>query len=530
MCRTLIALLVVIVSPWSRAEPAAELTLLEQAWAAESGADGRSDPARAAELYRQAAEAGDAMASFQLGYLHEVGRGVPQDYAAARRYYQEAVTRGLAEARVRLAICHLEGWGGPQDRDAFAAELEQAAAAGVVAAQEILGSAYSLGIGVKRDHATAIHWLEQAARADSPTGQHGAGLLNEHFRGRAASLNRDIARTWYQLSAEQEYHTAMRAMARSLFEESAGARDRAEIRRWLELATESGDAESPFILAALEIMPSDGPSDVARGRTWIDLAAQRGNFRAVEVRDLVDSGRSLRDALTYVMSVPLEERYARLTQALAGDGPTRPPYVIKSIAPSYPPAAQLAGIEGTVTLQFIVDVTGRVAGVKAVNDPHPLLTDRAMVTVKQWRFAPGRKEGRPVATRLQMDFPFQLTQENLEGVDDLLAFARGEAERLGGEVAKDATDLGLARPVTPFPRLPRTQRGELPRKALLLLVLDQTGRPARGHVLNAAPESFGAVALEAALQVLYQAKREDGVAVPANVVLLVMPDHPLSSR
>lgn len=497
---------------------AQEVTLLERAFAADSGAAGERDFVKAADLYRQAAAAGDAFASFQLGYMHEIGRGVPQDYTLARHYYEEAVARGLTDARVRLAICHLEGWGGPQDRAAFISELEVAASAGNIEAQKILGSAYSIGIGTARDLQRATHWLTAAARKDDAFAQLATGVLSEQARHRTVELNRETARTWYQLSAEQEYLAAMRAMARSLYEENHDAPQWAGIREWLELATEHGDAEAPFMLACLETSRFRNNPDSVRAQQWIALAAERGNFRAIEITELLDNGRAIGAAIRYVLNQPAEERYVSRTKSSAGDGPTRAPYVTKVVAPRYPSAARVAGIEGIVTLEFIVDTTGRVHEITAVADPHPLLTERAISAVNQWRFAPGSKDGRLVATRIRLDFPFSLEAETLPDMDAFLSSAYSIAESLGPAVLRDAQDLRPARLKSPLD-LPQRAVGEPRRAAMLLLILDESGKPVRGHVLRAEPSTFGEIALSAALKARYVPRRENGKPVGANVAL-----------
>lgn len=493
---------------------------LEQAFAADSGASGARDPAKAAEFYRLAAEEGDAFASLQLGYLHETGSGVPQDYAAARRYYEEAVARGLDDARVRLALCHLEGWGGPQDRSAFIAELEIAASAGSVEARKILGNAYWIGIGTPVDLTRAARWFEEAAKGDDASAQHAAGVLAETARHRTLELNRETARTWYQLSAEQEYLTAMRAMARSLFEENQSAPQWETIERWLEMAIELGDAEAPFTLACLAIAPGRGKHDPDKAKRCIELAAARGNFRALEVKELVDAGKEVRAAIIYVMSQPVEERYAERTRNWAGDGPNRAPYATKIVSPRYPATARVAGIEGTVVVQFIIDTTGRVQNATALKDPHPLLTERAITALKQWRFAPGRKDGRHVMTRAQLEFPFYLSDEDVADLDSLLRDAYTEAERLGPDVLRDAHDLRLARPLTRLQIPDQSKGADGPSNVVLLLVLDEKGKPVRGHILNAEPKGSGGAFLQIALQAIYAPRFEDGKPVASNVVLV----------
>ena len=118
------------------AGPAATADLLAGGAAAyEAG-----DYGEAAHIWRPLAEDGDAMAQFNMGLLHETGRGVPEDPAEAAAWYERAARQGVAAAQYNLAVLHQAGRGVPQDyesalfwlevaaRDGEGAEREQAAA------------------------------------------------------------------------------------------------------------------------------------------------------------------------------------------------------------------------------------------------------------------------------------------------------------------------------------------------------------------------------------------------------------------
>ena len=64
--------------------------------------------------------------------------------------------------------------------------------------------------------------------------------------------------------------------------------------------------------------------------------------------------------------------------------------------PDYPKTAYEKGIEGTVDLEILIDVKGRVAQAR-VTKSIPELDAAALACVTKWRFVPAQKEGRPVA-------------------------------------------------------------------------------------------------------------------------------------
>ena len=64
--------------------------------------------------------------------------------------------------------------------------------------------------------------------------------------------------------------------------------------------------------------------------------------------------------------------------------------------------------EGTVLLQAVVRTNGVATDISVVRSLEPALDDRAIVAVKQWRFAPGERAGQPVPVLVQIAVPFVL--------------------------------------------------------------------------------------------------------------------------
>ena len=61
------------------------------------------------------AEAGDAIAQYNLGLMHKNGWGVPQDYAEAVKLYRLAAEVGDVNAQYNLGVMYANRWGVPQD-------------------------------------------------------------------------------------------------------------------------------------------------------------------------------------------------------------------------------------------------------------------------------------------------------------------------------------------------------------------------------------------------------------------------------
>lgn len=78
-------------------------------------------------------------------------------------------------------------------------------------------------------------------------------------------------------------------------------------------------------------------------------------------------------------------------------------------APRYPPEARKNGYTGTVLLRFVVDSHGEVSDVEIVRSDHDEFNRAATEAMLRWRFRPGMKNGRRVATRMEMPMVFSLS-------------------------------------------------------------------------------------------------------------------------
>ncbi|HKS27582.1 MAG TPA: TonB family protein [Pyrinomonadaceae bacterium] len=73
--------------------------------------------------------------------------------------------------------------------------------------------------------------------------------------------------------------------------------------------------------------------------------------------------------------------------------------------PAYPKVAKAAGASGTVTVQVLVDETGKVTSARAVTG-HPLLREAAVQAAYQARFSPTKLSGKPVKVTGVINYNF----------------------------------------------------------------------------------------------------------------------------
>jgi TonB family protein len=75
--------------------------------------------------------------------------------------------------------------------------------------------------------------------------------------------------------------------------------------------------------------------------------------------------------------------------------------------PAYPPIAKAARASGQVTVQILVDESGRVVSASAVSG-HPLLQQAAVAAARQARFSPTLLSGQPVKVSGVITYNFVL--------------------------------------------------------------------------------------------------------------------------
>jgi protein TonB len=74
----------------------------------------------------------------------------------------------------------------------------------------------------------------------------------------------------------------------------------------------------------------------------------------------------------------------------------------------YPPEARAQEIETDVRVEVVVDETGRVVAARSLSNAGYGLDDAALRAIRQYRFAPATKDGRPVRIRMRWTVQFRL--------------------------------------------------------------------------------------------------------------------------
>jgi TPR repeat protein len=150
----------------------------------------KGDDTRAAMLFRQAAEAGEAAAQHALASLLRTGRGGPRDAFEAAAWMKRSAEAFYEPAEIEYAIMLFNGEGTTKDPARAAGLFLRAASRGNPIAQNRLARLRVVGIGVIRDlnDAAAWHALAKAAGRDDPWLDSALAGLTDEERRKATEL------------------------------------------------------------------------------------------------------------------------------------------------------------------------------------------------------------------------------------------------------------------------------------------------------------------------------------------------------
>jgi protein TonB len=86
----------------------------------------------------------------------------------------------------------------------------------------------------------------------------------------------------------------------------------------------------------------------------------------------------------------------------------RTPRAKAQLPPDYPYSMKQNGSSGTVLVEFAVDKSGRVTRAEALNYTDREFVEPALRAVRNWRFEPGRREGKAVPFRMTVPIEFSI--------------------------------------------------------------------------------------------------------------------------
>lgn len=168
--------------------------------------------------------------------------------------------------------------------------------------------------------------------------------------------------------------------------------------------------------------------------------------------------------------------------------------------PAYPTKFAKNKVTGSAVVEFIVAADGRVVGARAVSASQPEFGAAAVAAVERWRFTPGRKKGRAVATRMQVPIHFELDEPPLsETLGAALRAATTQAHLPAIDISRldvMPTPRSQARPNFPAHLREKGVQGN----AVIDIIVDVNGDVRNAFVLRATHPELGDAALAAVAQ------------------------------
>jgi hypothetical protein len=147
-----------------------------------------SDPTQQiwqAFLAARKANAGDAVAMFELGNRYLAGQGVEVDTVKAAHWFERAANNGVTPARYNMGILYYHGWGVPWNPFASFKAFLVCAEQGMPEAEHIVGMLYVENLVVPRNVDRARSWLQRAADRGYAPARESLKDVDEAFPPRA---------------------------------------------------------------------------------------------------------------------------------------------------------------------------------------------------------------------------------------------------------------------------------------------------------------------------------------------------------
>jgi len=116
-----------------------------------------------AQLFRQAADLGNAGAMAELGEMYRGGDGIARDYSEALQWLQRAADAGSSSAMNTLGVMYALGEGVQASKEVASKWFQKATDHGNAAGMYNLGGMYENGWGVSKDLDRAMQLYRQAA-------------------------------------------------------------------------------------------------------------------------------------------------------------------------------------------------------------------------------------------------------------------------------------------------------------------------------------------------------------------------------
>lgn len=228
---------------------------------------------KALDAFKTLAEAGNADAMNEIGFMYDNGTGVELDYGKAMEWYEKAVDEGNVEAMANIGFLYEYGNGVDQDFAKAMECYEKAADRGVPVAMNQMGNFYYLGTGIEQDFSKAMEWYEKAADSGNEAAM--TNLAYMYHMGIGVEQNYTKAIEWYEKSADCGNALSMNELGSLYFYGEGVKQDYAKALKWFEKSAETGGDATAMENVAFCYENGLGTSvDTAKAKEWQEKAAE----------------------------------------------------------------------------------------------------------------------------------------------------------------------------------------------------------------------------------------------------------------
>jgi TonB family protein len=179
---------------------------------------------------------------------------------------------------------------------------------------------------------------------------------------------------------------------------------------------------------------------------------------------------------------------------------TMAPRVIERQEPQFSDEARRAKLQGTILLIAVVGEDGRPRDVRVIRPLGFGLDENAIDAVKQWRFEPGTRDGKPVTVKSTIEVSFRLAPDPLSWHLSRATFVAQE---------------GVTRPVivnAPYPGRGADRYGAVS----VSFDVDTQGRPIHIRVENSTSREFEDEVIALIQEWRFQAAMRNGIPIEAH--------------
>lgn len=240
---------------------------------------GIQDDQLAFENLKIAAEAGDTLGIYWLGYVYDKGIGTLQDDEKAVSNYKKAAKMGNPEGMAKMAFLHYHGYQGVDRNEEEAVKLaKKASNMGNFDAMALLGLAYESGNGgLEKDEEKAVKLYSAAAEGGSPDGM---ALLGYTYMYGTNGMKENQSKgvKLVEKAVKKGSLKGLRYMG-FVYEDKLDGRS-GDAKMWFRKAIEAGDDYSMYLLGD-RLNDENRKESQKEGVKWLEKAINAGEPKAM---------------------------------------------------------------------------------------------------------------------------------------------------------------------------------------------------------------------------------------------------------